>query len=210
MKFRISIWTKFSLWRSHISGADHSSRNCPEWSIITCDMYFYLMYFLAQVKDICWGADKTDKVTGPLWIQSFVNLMEGTGGRAGCIWIWRSGWLCVVIILTIAICSWLPMWGYTHTHTEVRSRFRVTAVMWFVVGKSECEIMYLKLWNTFVNLWKEKIHWICQSTPVIRLTLGVLYCDNFDPCDGNSISTLKLKTLYMKFREETILFLSPT
>ena len=103
------------IWRSHVSGADHSSRNCPEWSIITYDMYFYLMYFLAQVKDICWGADKTDKVTGPLWIQSFVNLMEGTGGRAGCIWIWRSGWLCVVIILTIAICSWLPMWGYTHT-----------------------------------------------------------------------------------------------
>ena len=195
MKFRISIWTKFSLWRSHISGADHSSRNCPEWSIITYDMYFYLMYFLAQVKDICWGADKTDKVTGPLWIQSFVNLMEGTGGRAGCIWIWRSGWLCVVIILTIAICSWLPMWGYTHTH---RSRIKVPCDCSHVICSWQ-----IRMWDYVSKAVKH----ICKSvkgkdpldlpeysTPVIRLTLGVLYCDNFDPCDGNPISTLKLKT----------------
>ena len=158
MKFRISIWTKFSLWRSHISGADHSSRNCPESSIIS-------------ISCISWHRSRI-----------FVEvLIKQTKLLARCeykvLWIWwkgRGGGRGVFESEGVADCVLWLSWplqfvpdsqcGVTHTHTEVGSRFRVTAVMWFVVGKSECEIMYLKLWNTFVNLWKEKIHWICQST----------------------------------------------
>ena len=74
MKFRISIWTKFeghmSVGQIIAAGIVQSGRS----SFITYmymyvymyDKYFYLMYFLAHVKDFCWCADKTDKVTGPL------------------------------------------------------------------------------------------------------------------------------------------------